>query len=249
MTHYEDAKCFERSVKLVRDGGFELALHAYQGSHLSAEALKSELDVFRGAVGSPPRGVRYHILKFRPPDTWEFQSQLGLEYDATFGYNRFFGFRGGSCFPYHPFSPTGRLSILELPTGFMDFTALHRNPDGSRFGEFLQMAKERVEEFHGALVVNFHNTYLNAETFPSVVREYESFLGKIREQGYWVATAAECAEWWRFRSSHKVNPRLSERGEILLEGSGVPVYTFEESDMGGLRHMDNENTERVDVSA
>jgi hypothetical protein len=242
MNRYKanDDAYFERSLKLVKDGGSEIALHASESSHQTAEALDAEMKIFHERVGFYPRGLRHHILKFQSPETWVLESQFGLEYDATFGYNRFFGFRAGSCTPFHPFTSTARIPILELPTGFMDWTALHRSNDNSRFGEFLQLAKERVEEFHGALVVNFHNTYLNKETFPDVIGEYESLLRDIREKEYWVATAAECAAWWRHRSLENIDPRMSDDGAILVNERDISIHTFEAKDMSKLRYLREE---------
>jgi hypothetical protein len=232
-----DEAYFERSLKLVKDGGSEIALHASESSHKTAEAMEAEMEAFRGRAGFYPRGLRHHILKFQAPETWVIESKFGLEYDATFGYNRFFGFRAGSCFPFHPFTATGRIPILELPTGFMDWTALHRSDDSSKFGDFLRLAQRRVEEFSGALVVNFHNTYLNRETFPFVIEEYESLLRDVREKEYWVATAAECATWWGRRSSEQIEPRMLDDGTILVSARDVSAHTFDAKDMSRLRHL------------
>ncbi len=233
----DEGAYFQRSLRLVKEAGSEIALHASESSHRTAEAMNAEMEAFRDRVGFYPRGVRHHILKFQPPETWVIESQFGLEYDATFGYNRFFGFRAGSCFPFHPFTATGRIPILELPTGFMDWTALHRSSDSSRFGEFLRIAKEHVEAFNGLLVVNFHNTYLNEKTFPSVIGEYESLLRDIREKGYWVATAAECATWWKRRSLETIEPRMRDDGSILVTRQDVSVRTHDAKDIGRLRYL------------
>jgi hypothetical protein len=239
MNRYEarDEAYFERSLKLVKDGGSEIALHGSESSHKTAEAMDAEMETFRERVGFYPRGLRHHILKFQAPETWVLESEFGLEYDATFGYNRFFGFRAGSCFPFHPFSATARIPLLELPTGFMDWTALHRGDDSSKFGEFLQLAKKRVEEFGGALVVNFHNTYLNKETFPFVMEEYESLLRDVREKGYWVATAAECATWWGRRSLEQIEPRMLDDGAIIVSARDASVHTFDAKDMSRLVYL------------
>ncbi|MGH9920125.1 MAG: hypothetical protein ACRD6W_14820, partial [Nitrososphaerales archaeon] len=236
MNRYDaqDGAYFERSLKLVKEGGSEIALHGSESSHKTVEAMDAEMETFRERTGFYPRGLRHHILKFRAPETWTLESQFGLEYDATFGYNRFFGFRAGSCLPFHPFTSTSRIPILELPTGFMDWTALHRGDDSAKFDEFLQLAKGRVEEFHGALVVNFHNTYLNKETFPFVFEAYESLLRDVSEKRYWVATAAECAAWWERRGKEQIEPRMRDDGTILVSARDVSVRTFDAKDMSRL---------------
>ena len=93
-----------------------------------------------------PKGLRYHVLKFQVPLSWEIETATGFEYDATFYYNRFFGFRSGTCFPYRPFSQTSRLPILELPTGYMDWERpCIRKQDTREQLETLEKTRKAVE--------------------------------------------------------------------------------------------------------
>ncbi len=202
MKAYEEkAGEFDRAVGILKAAGSEMALHASDGSHLELANLRNELSVLERRLGFPIRGVRHHILKFSAPKSWMIAGEAGLDYDATFARNRLFGFRGGVCFPYHPFSTSGRLSVLELPTPFMDFTALARGLRGKRMLEPMNRILETVEQNRGVLVVNFHNTYLNRSTFPDVVQAYETLLDSVRARGYWVATAEECVKWWTARAA------------------------------------------------
>jgi peptidoglycan/xylan/chitin deacetylase (PgdA/CDA1 family) len=229
QTKYEEGDpLLERSVELLRSKKFEVALHGTESSHLSAESLRKEIESLRTRTGEDPRGVRYHILKFDGRHTWEIQSEAGLTYDATFCYNRFFGFRAGICLPYHPFSDAGRMPVLELPTSFMDWTSLHRNQGGSGEADAFQRITEVTEKHHGVMVVNFHNTYLNLSTFPRVLGSYETLLKQAKEKGYWVPTAYECATWWLARSRAAVRPRL-DGSEVLCEPSSVDVIVQREN--------------------
>jgi len=211
----------EPSLKLLKAEGCEIGLHAAHLSHKSEDALRSELKAFNSRTGLSPRGIRYHSLKFRVPDSWLIQSSLGLLYDATFSHTDFFGFRGGICFPYHPFAER-RLAVTELPTCFMDWTALKRKVRGKRMRNLLGDMVSKTVALHGAVVVNFHNTYLNKDTFPDVLEGYEWLLSEASKKGYWMATAQQCVEWWNYRASCKPQVQL-EKGKIIRARTQIPL--------------------------
>ncbi len=216
-TNYEgDADLFEDAVRVIKETGCEMAIHAAHDSHLKEDNLRSELEAFKAQTGNVPKGLRYHILKFKVPDTWIIESKCGLEYDATFARNHFFGFRSEVCYPYRPFA-TKRLDILELSTSFMDWTALNRGLRGRETLDVLENLMKTVERFHGVLVVNFHNTYLNRDTFPDIVDAYEWVL-KRADGRYWIASAQECASWWKARQAATPSPRLLDDGGVGWDG-------------------------------
>jgi hypothetical protein len=157
------------------------------------------------------------------------QSTFGILYDATFSHTEFFGFRGGTCFPYHPFAER-RLGVTELPTGFMDWTALKRKIRGARMRNVLGEIVSKTVSYHGAVVVNFHNTYLNKDTFPDVLENYEWLLKEATKNGYWIATAQQCVEWWNYRSSCMPQLQL-EGGKVIRARTQVPL-TVESEDQG-----------------
>lgn len=223
----EGMEYLQSSLKLLRDSGFEIGLHGSDGAHTSLASLSSQIKVITSWAGAKPKGVRHHILKMNVPETWELESEAGLDYDATFSYNRYFGFRGEVCFPYHPFGKS-RLPLLELPTSFMDWTAMKRGLRGESAERILNQIMGQVERYHGLLMVNFHNTYLNSETFPDILKLYEDLIERVHERGYWVATASECANWWRTRAATGPESALGSgdqqaKAGIPLEDLGVGV--------------------------
>jgi peptidoglycan/xylan/chitin deacetylase (PgdA/CDA1 family) len=216
-----DNSFVDPSLKLMKAEGCEVGLHAAHSSHKDEAALRSEINAFNSRMGSSPHGIRYHILKFRVPDSWTMQSAMGLLYDATFSHTDFFGFRGGVCFPYHPIAG-GRLTVTELPTGFMDWTALKRKVRGGRMRNILDEIMSKTVAYHGVVVVNFHNTYLNKDTFPDVLETYEWLLVEASKKGLWMATAQQCVEWWNHRASCRPQVEL-EKGKIIRAKSQVPL--------------------------
>lgn len=221
-TGYSDSNLLRESMGLLGVEGFEVGLHGADPSFNSFSALNDELSSIRNFSGGPLVGVRNHLLKFKAPETWLIEGRAGLLYDATLAYNRFFGSRSSICFPFHPFGEK-RLPIVELPTTFMDWTALNRGLRGERFGAMLDKTRKMVEQFHGVLVVNFHNTYLNSDTFPDVLAEYESLIQKVSSNAYWIATAKTCVEWWNLRATSKPSPVLERPGVVMCRDSAVPL--------------------------
>jgi hypothetical protein len=185
------------------------------------------LERFKRWTGDDTRGLRYHILKFSPPSTWELESTAGLEYDATFYYNEYFGFRSGVCFPFRPFSKDSRLPILELPTGYMDWTSLHKVQDARAQLDTLERTRKAIERYHGVFVANFHNTYLNKDTFPNIYATFNSLLQSAKNEKYWVATAKQCSDWWRLRANEQIDPRW-ESGDVVCSPSSLDIVIEKE---------------------
>ena len=99
------------ALAMLREEGFEIGLHGSEDSHTNPDTLNSQLAITASRSGVKPTGVRHHILKMNIPETWEVEASAGLDYDATFYYNRFFGFRPETCNPIHPF-PDRKLPLL-----------------------------------------------------------------------------------------------------------------------------------------
>jgi peptidoglycan/xylan/chitin deacetylase (PgdA/CDA1 family) len=212
----------ERSVKMLQNQGYPVGLHASHNAYASEESLRAEIDLFTRKTGSRPDGIRHHIYKFNIPETWRIESAVGFDFDATFSYNRFFGFRGEVCYPYHPFAGSP-LPLMELPTSFMDWTALHKGRRGKDMRSTISSIMASVERYNGVFVSNFHNTYVNPHTFPDVVDAYRGILEEASSKKYWVATAQDCVRWWRRRSSERPNPVLASDGGVRVESAEVPL--------------------------
>lgn len=219
-----DSGLFAESLRLLnKRKAFELALHASHLSHRDEQALDSELAIFREKIGGNPEGLRYHTLKFVVPQSWKMEVAKNIRYDATFSYNENFGFRSEVCFPYHPIVGNQTLEVLELPTCFMDWTMLRRGIRRRKAESMYHRLKQCVEKYSGVLVVNFHNTYLNRETFPDVYALFNLILTEVRSENYWIATAAECARWWEQRASFSPKVRMTSDREITAIRSPVEL--------------------------
>ncbi|HEV2139094.1 MAG TPA: hypothetical protein VGR53_09660, partial [Nitrososphaerales archaeon] len=61
-------------VGLLKEAGFEIALHGSDGAHSSLDTLSSQMEDIASIAGARPKGVRQHILKMDIPKTWEIES-------------------------------------------------------------------------------------------------------------------------------------------------------------------------------
>jgi peptidoglycan/xylan/chitin deacetylase (PgdA/CDA1 family) len=199
---YAEKERFSRIIEDMRNDVFEIGLHS---NATSREELIEEINQFREHHLLQISGTRQHLLNFTVPSTWLHQETL-LDYDLSFYSNEKFGYRAGLCFPYRPLNTT---SILEIPTSFMDWTVLNSKMDWKKLQRELNYIIESVEHYNGCLVVNFHNEYFNKIIYPHIYKSFIRILEHIQEK-YWVATAKECADWWKIRESAQIDVQFKE---------------------------------------
>lgn len=225
-TRYDEMEKAHMLQRLLKENGFEIGLHGTRDSHKNIDMLRDEIRSLENAVNSGIHGIRYHRLKFKPNFTWRLVEEAGLKYDSTFSNSKYFGFKSQLCYPFHPVDPLlkRRLNILEIPMAFMDWTSLHRHYMYDECKSVMSRLMDTVYKYHGCFAVNFHNTYLNKESFQQV---YELFLWSLDEtigRGFWVTTGFECYQWWSMRADLKLQLYLEEtiiKGESPLKE--VPI--------------------------
>ena len=181
MTDYNKDNAKGRGAeRLVKEGGFEIGLHGSRGSHKDINALRAELDRLQKNTGIMAEGVRYHMLKFMAPLTWEVINNAHLTYDTTYS-DHYFGFKIPLCYPFHPIDRTNdkRFTVLEIPTAFMDWIALNRMYNEDQCIEILRKIMTAIEGHNGCFAVNFHNTYLNINTFNGIYKTYIWILDEL----------------------------------------------------------------------
>jgi peptidoglycan/xylan/chitin deacetylase (PgdA/CDA1 family) len=224
---------FTSALRMLREEQlFEVGLHGYY-SHDDFDKLSSQKMTLEKHLGLELKGIRQHALNFVAPTTWEYEERAGFLYDLTFHFNEKFGFRAGMCFPYHPFSLAmkKRLRILEMPTSIIDYTILYRRLSEAKATEVIEEIEATVESFNGLLLTCFHNTYMNKETFPEIVKIYGQLLEDVCKKGYWIATAQECCQWWLEREKTHIVAEV-ENNQLVGRTSSLKVPVFIETPDG-----------------
>lgn len=231
----------------IKKAKCEIGLHGSLISFQSPKILLQEIKTLEELTEKKIYGERQHTLNFLIPHTWRYQDQIGLDYDHTFYYNDKFGFRAGLCHPYHPFDPfeKTKFNVIEIPTSYMDFTAIANKLTFEEQKEIINKLGEVVEKYHGCLILNFHNLYINTKKYPSIFNLFRHTLNYIKVNKYWVATAEECAKWWRLRENTNLNVQLVGNVLHVSSNKNLPIYI--ESPEGRKQKINVNNEIKINI--
>ena len=212
--------------KHLKNAGCEIGLHGSMWSFQSHKKLKKEKSIVEGLSKTSITGIRQHFLNFLVPYTWRYQEEAGFVYDTTFSYNDAIGFRSGICFPYHPFDvlTKTKFGLLELPMSFMDVTTLFTNLARDEILMMLARLRKIVEQFNGVLILNFHSGVNNKEIYSNYEKAYIDSLNYVNNnKHYWIATAGECATWWRKRENANIDIFYSHKSVNCKSSLDMPL--------------------------
>ena len=178
-------------IKLLDEGGWEIAVHGSYDSYKNIKLLKEEKKTLESVVGHEIIGIRQHYLNLEIPTTWRLQKEVGFKYDASFGYRRDVGFRENKIIPFKPFGDED--DFLVIPTTIMDSALFYKYPSPeTAWRRILEIFK--YAEKNGALVtVLWHQRVFNENEFPDWSRIYEKIIQEGLRRGAWFAT---CEEIW-----------------------------------------------------
>ncbi len=211
--------------------GFEVGLHASPVCRTDGNRLAGELMRLEELGHRRVRGIRVHQLAFDPAMTWGLEADAGLSYDSSFSWNRAHGFRAGSALPFHACNRKsgGRLSLIELPMAYMDWTDLHRGGDCERIVGTVESLLNRAIGLSGLLVLNFHNSYLDQRTHSEAYRAYLQTINLVKRTGAWLATGHQCASWWQLRCDAPVKLMAKSQTLIVNNPQGLPLLVWSPS--------------------
>jgi hypothetical protein len=212
---YTEEKRFLKILDQLQKDNFEIGLHSNSSNYIE---LEEEIKKFEDKKAITIKGTRQHLLKFDAHTTWQYQEKL-LEYDLSFYFNEYFGFRAGLCNPYRPLNTS---SIIEIPTSFMDWTALNLEMNYQEIEEKLNKVIHMIEEYNGCLVVNYHNEYFNKLLYPHIYKSFIYILKHI-QTNYWITTSRECTKWWKLREKAHIDICLKERTIIGTSTDNIPI--------------------------
>jgi hypothetical protein len=166
--------------------------------------------------------------------------KAGLTYDSSWGYNDAAGFFTGTA---QVFTPLGSEEFSELPLTIQDTALFFPGRMGLGEGEALVLCKDLIEkvcQFGGALVINWHDRSLAPERLWGDF--YERLLEETKSRRVWFGTGSEVVGWFRKRRLTKftqterigglagirvVQPDLSEGPPLKLKMYGDCTYDGE----------------------
>lgn len=193
-------------MRWLNSGGWEIGLHGSYLSYRDGALLKAEKEAIEESLGEPVRGIRQHYLNLDVPETWKLQRRAGLEYDASFGYRRGLGWRGGRMRPFHD-SASG---MWIHPLTIMECNLL-TEAAGSWERAWLTVLEfmEQAERECGLLSVLWHPHFFCERDFPGYTLMYERIIREGIARGADFKTCEEAV--WAARHPVPLVPGQSER--------------------------------------
>lgn len=228
FSDYKNNSEFKKILSILEKRGFEIGLHGSLFSYQDITLLKNEIEKLSITSKTLISGERQHCLNFLNPHTWRYLDGLNLEYDLSFFYNDKIGFRCGICHPYHPFDALTfkKFNLIEIPTPFMDFTAIHRQLSENEIVSWIENLEKAILLNNGCLVVNFHNEYFGNRKYNHIENSFRMLMKKASSGSYWIATAKECSQWWKKRASASIYVNEDDVKDVLIVDKDIFIRIF-----------------------
>lgn len=192
-----DLEDLKNEIGFIRDQGWEVGLHGSHEASNNLEKIRKEKHNLEKNLGERVVGYRNHFMRFKIPDTWELLSEVGFEYDTTFGYADCVGFRNGMCHPFKPFNlnRNREIDIWEIPLAIMDCTLFdYMRLNSESAWSIIKKLIDSVEKYNGVLTILWHNTYMIGD----MLRFYENILKYCYNKGAWMSSGRDIwREWGR----------------------------------------------------
>ena len=192
-------------IRRIHLRSWEIGLHPSWYSYDNADEIKKQKEALEVVVGHEIVSIRQHYLHYDVRFTPRVQSEAGLKYDSSVGFNDNVGFRFGTCYPWHPYDLKNeeKLPILEIPLIIQDGAMLDRAKgmrlDGRTAFDYVRMLIEAVENVGGVLNLLWHPHYLD---YPEWWALYGKTLEALSRKGAWFATQKEVGMWWEMQEDN-----------------------------------------------
>lgn len=169
----ENQKVIE-AIQYLDKNGWEIGLHGSYNSYNKQELLHKEKLRIENIIGHELIGTRQHYLNL-DDSTWEIQKNIGLKYDASFGFNDAIGYKDNRFKAFHPLNN----EFTVFPLANMDICFMATNDNWNAFKDLVKLTKDK----NGILVLNWHQRVFNENEFPKYSYFYEKMIVYMQEQG------------------------------------------------------------------
>lgn len=172
-------------LKTLERGGWEVGLHGSFDSYREPARLRYEKESLESILGHEVLGGRQHYLNLDTPDTWRYQADAGLRYDASLGSSSTVGFDHG----YEPLRPFDD-EFVAFPTTIMEVALPDVQQVEPAWRECERLLDEAAE--NGAVMtVLWHPRYFNEDAFPGYRELYRRLIERAKELDAWIGPAGE----------------------------------------------------------
>jgi hypothetical protein len=218
-TRYDVEDVKEEVQSLIRDG-WEMALHGIDAWR-DPELGRRERERVDSVLGVQSSGTRMHWL-CRNSRTPGLLDLAGFKYDSTFGYNETVGFRAGTSQVFRPLSCK---DLLEIPLHIQDvalFYPAYLDLTQREAWDRCEKVINQCRDASGLVTILWHMRSLAPERLWGGF--YKKLLERFRQDGAWVGTAGQTAEWFRRRREITLLHQINPDGEPVLRIDGNEAF-------------------------
>lgn len=168
-------------IRKLNDGGWEVGLHGSYDSYAERARLEYEKRELERVLGESVVGCRQHFLNLNRPETWEYQREIGLQYDASLGSSVEYGFQHGYDV-VRPFDD----EFVVFPLTIMEVALVEATKTlEEAYQEIDRLLDEAVEE-NAVMTILWHPRLFNEDEFPGYSRLYRYIVTRADELGAWI---------------------------------------------------------------
>jgi len=193
---------YRRTVRALRDAGFEIGLHASYRAHEDVSRLVSQRAVLGDVAGVPIAGLRHHYWRLGPDvaTTLRAHEEAGFTYDSSLAFNDHVGFRRSVALPFHAFDEvlSRPLRTMELPTFCMDGNLFYGSEDVETAVRTVEALIDRIVATGGMGAIDWHiqTSFPANHEFHAWGEAYQTIIRRLAERrDVWVTDLGSIAAW------------------------------------------------------
>ena len=154
------SKALAKILKEALDKGYAIGLHPSYNAGVTIGMYALERQRLQELASDYDGLSRQHWLRFDWTTTPEILERNDVKEDASLGYNRHLGFRGGTGFPYRLFDFGNRRAFpwMERPLALMESAAIHESRNTGRPIDRVITDFLATNRYNTAISLNFHNS-------------------------------------------------------------------------------------------
>lgn len=186
-------------MRAIDRRGWEVGLHPTWHAYDDPDELARQKAQIEEVLGHEIASVRQHNLHHDIRTTPHAQTQAGLRFDSTLGFNDGVGFRFGTSYPWqlYDLDADERLPLLEIPLIVQDGALLNsRNGlslDRDVAFDYVVKLAEEIEAVGGVLTLSWHPRFVTNRSWWSL---YTDLLNHLQSKDVWFASVEEIGNWW-----------------------------------------------------
>jgi peptidoglycan/xylan/chitin deacetylase (PgdA/CDA1 family) len=173
-------------IQALDEGGWEVGLHGSYDSYAEKERLRYEKEELERVLGHSIKGGRQHYLNLNQPETWQYQRDIGLQYDTSLGSSIEYGFQHGYDVR-RPFDD----EFVVFPLTIMDVSLIKKNSNLEKVKTKIYSLLREAKDNNATMTILWHPRLFNQDEFPKHHEIYRYIIKKAQEMDAWIGPVGE----------------------------------------------------------